>query len=155
MSITRATILQIALAIENKGIAFYSAAARRFADPLIEWLIGEEKRHIRVFQGIFGQDGGRIREERFEVPHLDDDYLVAAFAGTEVFGKADPAALSQAELFGVAVEMEKNSILFYRELSDALPERFAAEIEMLRQIESEEHEHLRRLAAARSRLEGK
>ena len=99
MSITRATILQIALAIENKGIAFYSAAARRFADPLIEWLIGEEKRHIRVFQGIFGQDGGRIREGEDALFACGPNAMLAALASW-VEGRDLPCEVSLETQFG-------------------------------------------------------
>ena len=113
------------------------------------------KNHIRTFEAIFDKDKGRIREERFEVPHLDDDYLVAAFAGTEVFGKADPSSLDPRDTYAVAVEMEKNSVLFYRELVDALAGKFAAEAKLLKEIEREEREHLRRLAARKRETSGK
>ena len=155
MYISRTTILGIALAIEQHGIDFYTRVKARLADPLLDFLIGAEKMHIRTLNGIFGKDTGSIQQERFEVPHLDDDYLIAAFAGTEVFAKADPETVSKADLYATAVEMEKDSILFYRELVDALAERFPAEADLVRAVEREEREHLRLLAAKKRELTGK
>ena len=109
MYLSKATILHISLEIERRGIAFYTAMKKRITGDFLDYLIEQEKAHIRTFNELFSQDSGTVTADRFETPHLDDDFLVAAYGDTEVFGATDPDSVSPPQLFDIAIEMEKNS----------------------------------------------
>lgn len=152
MYLSKATILHISLEIERRGIDFYTAMKKRIADGFLDYLIEQEKSHIRIFTELFSKDSGTVTADRFETPYLDDDFLVAAYADTEVFGAADPESVSALQMFDIAIEMEKNSILFYGELVESLGEEFATEAALLGKLRDEEKKHLRTLVEKKKAL---
>ena len=147
MNLSLAVVLGIAQGIERKGIEVYQQMKGHFNDPLLDYLIEQEGHHIRVFQELFKTGLATSREQTMETPHLDEDYLMAAYANTEIFGQVRPTRVSAKGLFPLAVSLEKESIRFYLELVDEMPERFEHERELLRKIAGEERQHLRTLLA--------
>lgn len=142
MIVSSETVLSIVLAVENKGIEVYQALQERFHADFLEFMIGQEKEHIRMFQDLFGRDRGAAGSHQFETSHLDEDYLVAAYAETEVFGKLEPQGLEEYELYQTAIQMEKDSILLYSELLDMLPDRAGDQARLLSSVQAEEKQHL-------------
>lgn len=152
MYLSRETILTLSLEIERKGIEFYTAMKKRTPDAFLDYLIEQEHEHIEVFKNLFDRDRGAVRQERFENPHMDDDFLIAAYAETEVFARVDPATAELAELYDIAIAMEKNSIVFYGDLIETLGERFKEEAALVEGIRQEERKHLRDLVEKKRAL---
>jgi rubrerythrin len=152
MYLSRETILTISLEIERKGIDFYRKMKERFDDDFLDYLIDQEKDHIRTFNELFAADSGKIKTERFETTTIDDDFIAAAYAGTEVFGAIDPKGIPETQLFDIAMEMEKNSILFYGELVETLGEKFKDEAALITALREEEKKHLRTLVDKKKAL---
>ena len=152
MHLSRAVIHDISVRIERKGIEFYKAMKERVDDDFIDFMIEQEQQHIRVFSDIFGADRGEADEEPFLRDYMDDSYLAAAYADTEVFALVDPKTVEADKLYDVAISMEKNSLLFYTELIDGLQERYQAEIDLIKRIRDEEKEHLRMLVRKKMSL---
>ncbi len=114
-------LLEIAIQIEKNGLAFYSQVASKVADgrarELIEWLAQEEKRHI----GRFGEILSRFGAEDMDMsPTEIEEYTLylKALADARVFtseNQANEAALgikTEKDAIGMAIEFEKDSILF-------------------------------------------
>lgn len=154
MRLSLAVLLDIAVGIELKGIEVYEQLKQRTGSTLLDHLITQERNHIRVFQKLFSNERAVGPEETLETPHLDEDYLADAYASTEVFGAVKPANAPVNSLFALAVAMEKESIRFYLELLDELPEPFERPRALLRQIVDEERHHLRDLLAKKESLMG-
>lgn len=145
MRISLAVVLEIALGIERKGIEVYRELKNRFEDPLLEYLIRQEQEHIRAFQEVFKTQKTGSNEEGMDTPHLDEDYLAAAYANTEIFGQVKPDNMSAKGLWPMAIVMEKESIRFYLELLEQMPDLFQEQRALVRRIAGEERQHLRDL----------
>lgn len=147
MYLSMTAVLDIAQGIERKGIEVYRLMKERFGDPFLDYLIAQEENHIRTFGKLFSTEGLAAPKNGFETQHLDEDYLAAAYADTELFGQVKPTRMRAANLFPLAVSMEKNSLRFYLELLDEIPDRLQAQRELVRRIAGEERQHLRDLLA--------
>ena len=153
MNIQPNTILNIALGIERKGIEFYERIRERGDADFADFLIEQEKNHIRTFEDIFTSHKEKFGEH-LDMPHLDEDYLVAAYVNTEVFGPSDPNAIDPSRLLDVAIGMEKNSILFYGELYDGMVKGYEETARLIRDIQHQERQHLRLLAEKKAARTG-
>jgi rubrerythrin len=142
-------LINIAIGIERRGIAFYDVLARSTQNPkareIFHYLVGMEREHIQIFQGML--DKG----DKFEVPEAYAGEYAAylqALVDSAVF--TDDAVTSElatkSEDDAAAVELgigaEKDSILFYYELREMLPKTGRATIG---KIIAEEKLHLRQL----------
>ena len=143
-------IVGTAIEIERRGRNVYSAAAAAATDPAVkkflEFFAGEEARHQAIFEGMAGRIGkielpaGSNEEEYMEyVQALLDSH--ALFCGgapeKELTDAADAIAAIE-----VASRFEKDTILYFREMMDLLPE---AESGIVKQLLDEERGHLRQL----------
>jgi len=150
-------IFEMALGIEEHGIAFYRAA-RKPASPqvggVLDFLIEQEIVHVRVFT--------RMRDE------LGDDFLlpesypgersayINSFTQDQVF--LDPTkALEQfekvpdvTETIRIAIDFERRSILFYSWIKEIVRKSETAQIN---KIISEEHSHISKLLELRQELQ--
>ena len=149
MNLPLTVVLQIAQGIECKGIDVYRQMKDRFGDPLLDLLIEQEQAHIRVFHDLFEMSKTGPLANGLETTNLDADYLAAAYANVEVFGQVDPNQVLPQGLFALAVSMEKESIRFYLELLEELPERCPDQRTLVRRLANEERQHLRTLLARR------
>ena len=154
MYLSLPVVLEIAQGIERKGIEIYQQMKDRFDDPLLDYLIAQEKEHIRVFHDLFARAPSASTKETIEIPHLDEDYLAAAYANTEIFGQVKPAHVPAKDLFPMAVVMEKESIRFYLELLAEIPEQFHEQRTLVHRIAGEERQHLRKLLARKQTFVG-
>lgn len=146
-------VMEIAVGIERKGIEVYRELKRKTDNPILDYLIGQEQNHIRAFQAMFTAEAvGASAEEGFEMPHLDEDYLAAAYANTDVFGRVQPVDVPPEGLFSMAVQMEKESMRFYLELLSELPERLERQRALSRRLADEERQHLCDLLAEKAAL---
>jgi rubrerythrin len=151
-------VIEIAIEIEKNGAAFYSALAQS-ADTerlreLYIYLSQEEKRHITRFQEILESVGGyQISEAYYATQYMG---YMKALADERVFKddtsvkEAADRANSPEEAIKMAIDFEKESILFLHEMYNLMPE---ADKSIVQKLLDEERDHLRRLSAIKTQIE--
>jgi rubrerythrin len=151
-------VFEIAEQIERNGTRFYIRAAELFDEPricrtflrLAEW----EKEHERTFAAMKQRLAGQRRTAKTPGP---DDLLPdpRVMAGMAVFGiRSDPAeeltgGQSKKDIIRMAVEKEKDSIVFYHGLKEFVPD--GADKDKINDIIKEEMKHIVILGQALSK----
>ena len=149
-------LINIAIGIERRGIAFYDVLARSTqnakAREIFRYLVGMERDHIQIFQNMLDE------ADKYEVPETYGGEYAAylqALVDSAVF--TDDAVTSelatQSENDIAAIELginaEKDSILFYYEMKEIVPKPVRATID---KIIAEEKLHLRQLSDLKKTL---
>lgn len=144
-------LLSIALRIEAEGYTFYSNIADRQtsenAKRLFLDLAQQERQHQEIFKKLIGDISQNDSPMDNWVSEEVAGYL-KSYAGMLIFPTVERMKqVSFEEALNLAVEVEKDSIIFYSEL---LP--YAGnERETIKKIISEEKRHLMDLLALQSR----
>jgi len=149
--IKAADVLELALELEKNGEAFYRAVARKTGVPevqaLFEDLAQQEVFHYRAFQ--------KLAQTTWDTPLMPPEewqeylsYLQATVQSAFFEGKNKSLAMadqvaSDTEAIRMAMGFEKETILFFHDLRDLVPEGHK---ETVARIIAEEKSHLRRLA---------
>lgn len=146
-------LIKMALKIEENGWSFYHEALKGLKDEglkeLFTYLAEQELRHIEDFKNLYNL----IKEEKVKgIYDLTYDEEVSmylnALAGSKVF--TDPAEgfrrarvlKGEMEAIEVAIGFEKDSLLFYYEMSRLIRDE---EREVVERLIGQEKEHLRKL----------
>jgi rubrerythrin len=142
-------LINIAIGIERRGIAFYDVLARSTksvkAREIFQYLVGMERDHIRIFQGMLDE------ADKYEVPEAyAGEYgaylqaLVDSAVFTDDMVTSELATKSESDLAAVelGIGAEKDSILFYYEMREIVPKPARSKID---KIIAEEKLHLRQL----------
>ena len=146
-------VLQIASQLEQAGREFYEQLAAHAGVEIIaglcRTLAEEERRHQAVFQATRNRLGQQANERLWE-PH-EYAYL-NALVQTMVVTQTQEAMATVTggdirKLLDLAIQFEKDSILFYAELHSVVTDEHAAAISA---IIREEKSHVRSLADARA-----
>ena len=151
---------EIAEQIERNGSSFYRKAAELFDDSHISAMFlemaGWETGHEAVFAAMRKQLSEETREQRTfkpEEPPLDPK----AMAGLAVFGiRPEPAdeltgGESREEVLKMAVEKEKDSIVYFTGLKEFVPARAGSD--KIDDIIKEEMRHIRILSQSLQQCE--
>ena len=124
-----AEIFEIAEQIERNGVDFYKHAAKKFKDvpelkELLLKLADDEKKHERIFKDFKKAFTDKtINDETCDETAL---MYLDAIAGQFVFGDKENkereifSSLSKQDIFKFGIKIEKDSILFYLGLKDAI-----------------------------------
>ena len=153
-------VLQMAVTIEQNGAAFYRKAAGikeddASTDFLVE-LAEMEDGHEKTFEAMRGnltddEKGGNVYD-----PYDEGALYLEAMADTHG-GEGDASAAekltgneSLEDILGIAIGLEKESILFYLGLKEMVPEHLGKD--KLDKIISEEKDHVATLAKKRKSL---
>ncbi len=149
-------LINIAIGIERRGIAFYDVLARSTqnvkAREIFQYLVGMERDHIRIFQSMLDE------ADKYEVPEAyAGEYaaylqaLVDSAVFTDDTVTSELATQSENDIAAVelGVSAEKDSILFYYEMREIVPKSTRATID---KIIAEEKLHLRQLSELRKML---
>jgi rubrerythrin len=146
-----ADITELAMELEKSGEAFYKAVAGKVDSPevraLFEDLAEQEVMHYRVFQKL----AGSIREQPFmtdEEWDMYQDYLDATvhsafFEGADKALAAADEVQDEEHALRMAIGFEKETMLFFHDLYDKVPERGKDTVE---KVIAEERRHVQRLA---------
>lgn len=154
---TSEEIINLAIAVERRGIAFYDTMARSTESAALrsvfQSLINMERQHVQIFLSMQTEAEGFLALENYTAEH--GAYL-EALAASAVFTD-DMAASEMAtrinsdiEALELAIGAEKDSILFYYELRDIMPQTSHS---LLSQVISEEKSHLRQLSQLKKELQ--
>lgn len=157
-------ILKMAIRIEENGEKFYTDAAKGAETAkvreLFEFLAEEEKNHSKFFREL--KKTADAEDDTHYGPF--DPYIeeasryINAFADSHVFASSDYgdddgviARIADNELEAVqfAIDMEKESLLFYHELVRAMREK---DKDTLDEIINEEKKHLMKLTEIRQEI---
>ncbi|HEY56583.1 MAG TPA: ferritin family protein [Dehalococcoidia bacterium] len=149
-------LINIAIGIERRGIAFYDVLARSTqnakAREIFHYLVGMEREHIQIFQGMLDE------ADKFEVPEAyAGEYAAylqalvdsAVFTDDAVTSELATRSGSDAAAVELGISAEKDSILFYYELREMMPKPGRATID---KIIAEEKLHLRQLSDLKKAL---
>lgn len=152
-----AEVLDMAIEIERKGLAFYRgctvARANEQVAEVFAYAAEQEQQHIELF--------ARMKRDldQYALPESYPGETLAyirGLIGATAFGSVDEAACAAEEMTDIgeaiatAVDMERSSIAFYSGLRDLVrPSERAAVDEVI----VEEHRHIRRLLALQHELE--
>ena len=149
-------LINIAIGIERRGIAFYDIMVRStknaLARDVFQYLADMERQHVQIFQGMLGE------ADKYQLPEtyageytaylkalVDSAVFTNDMAASEMAARAD----SDIEAMELAIIAEKDSILFYYEMKDIMPQRAQ---ETVNKIITEEKSHLRQLSELKRKL---
>lgn len=148
-----AELINIAIDIERRGIMFYDVMSRSTDDDsaraVFQGLARMERIHLATFEQMLNEiaevppvDDGE-REGTGYIESLLDD---AVFTDDMITGEAAAQADSDIKAMDLAISAEKDSILYYYEIRDLLPQSLTL---LVNRILGEEKRHLEQLTVIR------
>jgi len=149
-------LIDIAIGIERRGIMFYDIMAKSTdnedARAVFEGLAEMEREHIKMFEDMLSEpDKHAPREDStrgysdYLQALIDDAVFTDDMITSEMAAQAD----SDIKALELGISAEKDSILFYYEMRDVMPQRAAT---VLNRIIAEEKSHLRQLSEIKKKL---
>lgn len=149
-------LVNIAIGIERNGLAFYQSLVKSEKDVMVrgayKYLADMEEKHIETFHSMLGTLGEyrppEIYAQEYSL-YLKALVESAVFADDKVAREMAEKVTSSAEAIHIALGAEKDSILFYSEMRNLVPER---DREVVDRIIEEEKSHLRQLSELKKKL---
>jgi len=155
-SFSSSELINIAIGIERKGIAFYDIMNRSTENTatrdVFQYLVDMERDHIQTFQGMLAEaDKYHISETyaREHTSYLQALVDSAVFTDDTVTSEMATQADSDIEALELAIDAEKDSLLFYYDIKEIMPKRAQPTIN---KIIIEEKSHLRQLSELKRKL---
>lgn len=157
ISFSGSELINIALGIEGRGVAFYDSMAdstkNANAREVFRYLADMERGHLQIFQGMLAE------ADKFQFSETTGEYAVylqtlvdsAVFSDDLITGKLASGAESDVTALDLSIGAEKDSILFYYEMRDLMPQQAQATVS---KIIAEEKSHLRQLSELKKKLAG-
>ena len=156
ISFSGSELINIAIGIEGRGIVFYDVMAKSTQDEaareVFNYLADMERGHIETFKAMLeGADKFQIPADEsgqytaylralFDSAVFSDDLVTSEMAAQ---AESDTAALE------LAIRAEKDSILFYYEMKEIMPQRAQVTVD---NIIAEEKSHLRQISELKKKL---
>ncbi len=140
-------ISELAVQLEKNGQKVYQEALKKVRDPrlvsTLQWLAEDEKRHAEWFSNLAETEPNR--EVSAELEEMGRAMMKDALANQSFsLGETDFSSLrSSRELIEVAVEFERDTVLFYTMLRGFVRDEDA--LQRLDAIIEEEEKHIRKL----------
>ena len=143
-------IVEIGIQIEKNGLEFYRFLANSSQNGRVKesckFLAGEEKKHIEDFEKLLPSLERYVPPESY--PGEYESYVKAlseehVFTNDKVVKDMIQKAPGDEEAIRIAIGFEKDSILFFGEMSKFVPGKDQKVIE---ELISQEREHLRKLS---------
>jgi rubrerythrin len=150
-------LINIAIDIERRGISFYDVIAKstdnEMARAVFAGLAVMEREHLKWFQDMLSETGaGRTDEIPPEYPGYVRTLIdEAVFSNDLITGEIAMQADSDIKAIEIGINAEKDSLLFYYEMKENMPQR---SIPVLNRIIAEEKSHLQQLSEIKKRLSG-
>jgi len=146
----------MAIGIERLGVAFYDIMTRSSenatARDVFQHLANMEREHIQIFQGMLSE------ADKYQIPETyAGEYAAylqalvdsAVFTDELVTSEMAIQAGSDIKALELSIGAEKDSILFYYEMRDIMPQRAHPTVN---KILAEEKSHLRQLSELKKKL---
>jgi rubrerythrin len=152
-------ILEMAIRIEENGLGFYKAASASTESTkikeLFDFLIIEEVKHVEQFEALKEAITAGTPSD-YNDPYLaDESAYLSALADSSIFMKGEEGVKkaqsikSDDEAIDFAIQMEKDSILFYLELINMVRDDDRPTV---KEILSEERKHIAKLTELRGSI---
>ena len=156
ISFSGSELINIAIGIERRGIVFYdimtSSTKNATAGEVFHYLADMERNHIQIFQDMLSEadkyqpSPSQAGEYTAYLQTLVDS---AIFTNDLVTSEMATRAESDIEALELAIRAEKDSILFYYEMRDIMPQRAQPTVN---RVITEEKSHLRQLSELKKKL---
>jgi rubrerythrin len=156
ISFSGSELINIAIGIEGRGIVFYDVMAKstqnEAAREVFNYLADMERDHIETFKNMLEE------ADKFQVPADENGQYTAylralvdsaVFSDDLVTSEMAAQAESDTAALELAIRAEKDSILFYYEMKEVMPQRAQATVN---KIIAEEKSHLRQLSELKNKL---
>jgi len=156
ISFSGSELINIAIGIEGRGIVFYDVMAKstqnEAAREVFNYLADMERDHSETFKSMLEE------ADKFQVPADESGQYTAylralvdsaVFSNDMVTSEMAAQAESDAAAMELAIRAEKDSILFYYEMKEVMPQRAQATVN---KIIAEEKSHLRQLSELKKKL---
>jgi rubrerythrin len=156
ISFSGSELINIAIGIEERGIVFYDVMAKstqnEAAREVFNYLADMERNHIEIFKDML--EGA----DKFQIPADESGQYTtylralvdsAVFSDDLVTSEMAAQAESDTAALELAIRAEKDSILFYYEMKEVMPQRVQATVN---KIIAEEKSHLRQLSELKKKL---
>ena len=158
ISFSGSELINIAIGIERRGIAFYDIMTKttesNAAREVFQRLADMEREHIRIFEGMLDQADKYQPAESYPgeyAAYLQALVDSAVFTDDLVTSELATQADSDVEAMELAISAEKDSILFYYEMRNIMPRRAQPTVD---RILAEEKSHLKELTGLKKQLAG-
>jgi len=156
ISFSGSELINIAIGIEGRGIVFYDVMAKstqnQAAREVFNYLADMERDHIETFK-IMLESADKFQVSADEsgqyTAYLRALVDSAVFSDDLVTSEMAAQAESDAAALELAIQAEKDSILFYYEMKEVMPQRAQATVD---NIIAEEKAHLRQLSELKVKL---
>ena len=149
-------VIEIAEQVERNAVEFYTRAAQLFEDPKLKNLLSHLAEWEKKHEEIFAQVKAQVREEIDLLGSFDPDKYfssnpqIMASLARSVFPTEPAGGLTgtedRARILQVALQKEKDTVVFYKGLKRFLRERSARY--RISEIIEEEKRHIRILKEA-------
>ena len=141
-------IFEMAEQMERNGQAFYRAAADAVEEESKKKLLLElaemEVDHEKLFKDMRSELGEQEKGSTVFDPEGESALYLRALADTRVFFEKEMDVSSMEKILKAAIEAEKDAIVFYLGMKNAVPEKFGKD--RLDHIIKEEMGHVRLLS---------
>jgi rubrerythrin len=143
-------IINIAIGIERRGISFYDVMAKsadnEVTRDVFEGLVSMEREHLETFQNMLDEITGATIIE--DIKNERSDYIQAlvdsaVFTDELITGEMAAQADTDIKAIELGISAEKDSLLFYYEIKDCLPEKL---VPLIDRVIAEEKMHLQQLS---------
>ncbi len=120
-------VFEMAEQLERNGAAFYKTAAEKISAPeakkLLLKLAEMEVGHEKIFAALRAELSVQEKTSTIFDPQGEAALYLRALADTRVFFEKKIDSSSMKEILKAAIEAEKDSIVFYLGMKDAIPEK--------------------------------
>ena len=156
ISFSGSELINIAIGIERRGIAFYDIMTRSTenatARDVFQHLADMEREHVQIFQGMLSEANRYQPSEAYTgeyAAYLQALVDSAVFTDAIVTSEMAARVESDIEAMELAIGAEKDSILFYYGMRDIMPQGAQPTVN---KIITEEKSHLRLLSELKKKL---
>ena len=151
-------LINIAIGIERRGITFYDVMAKstdnKMARAAFEGLVEMEREHLKAFQDMLTETGKHQPRETSTREYSDYVQAIideAVFTNDMITSEIAMQADSDVKAIELGISAEKDSLLFYYEMKDNMPQRT---VPLVNRIIAEEKSHLQQLSEIKKKLAG-
>ncbi len=156
VSLAASELINIAISIEKTGVAFYDIMSRSTknatAREVFQHLVDMEREHIQIFQGMLSEadkyqsSATRSGKHATYIQALVDN---AVFTDDMIISEMAMQATNDIKALELGISAEKDSILFYHEMTEVMPQQAYP---ALNKIIAEEKVHLKQLSELKKKL---
>jgi len=154
--LTGSDIINLAIDIERRGISFYDVMAKsvdnEVSRAVFDSLVEMEREHLEIFQDMLDEIANSRTADASGDEHSDYIRVLvdnAVFTDDLITGDMATQADTDIKAIELGISAEKDSLLFYYEIKDSLPQRM---VPLIDRIITEEKTHLLQLSTVKREL---